>query len=75
MAKRLPVKLPVASWTRPMRYGPTNPPRFPSELINAIAPAAAVPLKNAVGSDQKTGSALKMPAAATERAIKPRTGV
>src|SRR5580765_1169091 len=35
-----------------MTYGPTNPPRLPAELINAIAAAAAGPLRNAVGSAQ-----------------------
>ena len=74
MANRLPVNPPVTSRTRPMRYGPANPPRFPSELINAIAPAAGVPVKNAVGSDQKTGIALKTPTAAPERAISPGIG-
>ena len=42
--------------------------------MSAIAPAAAVPLKNAVGSDQNTGIALKMPAAATDSAMSPGTG-
>src|ERR1035437_6110026 len=33
-------------------YGPTNPPRLPTELINPILAAAAVPLRNTVGRDQ-----------------------
>ena len=72
---RLPANPPVRSRTRPMRYGPTNPPRLPSELISAIAPAAAVPLKNVVGSDQKTGIVLKTPIAATDSAMRPGIGV
>ena len=38
-----PVKLFVRLRTRPIRYGPAKPPRFPIELINAIPAAAAVP--------------------------------
>lgn len=45
--------LPVLSITTPTSVGPTNPPRFPTELINAIPPAAAVPLKNVVERAQK----------------------
>src|SRR6202035_5177728 len=48
IVSKLPLKPPVASRAYPIRYGPTNPPRLPSELMSAIAPAAAVPLKNAV---------------------------
>src|SRR4029434_7182052 len=33
--------------------GPKNPPRFPTELIKAIPPAAAVPLRNPVVQAQK----------------------
>ena len=32
---------PVASLTQPIRYGPPNPARLPTELISVIAPAAA----------------------------------
>src|SRR5262245_180212 len=35
----------VRSLRKPMTYGPANPPRLPSELMNAIAPAAATPVK------------------------------
>jgi len=45
--------LPVLSFTAPTRVGPTNPPRLPTELISAISPAAAVPLKNVVERAQK----------------------
>jgi hypothetical protein len=47
---------------------------LPNELISAIAPAAAVPVRNAVGNDQNTGTALQMPAAATHSAMTPTTG-
>ena len=43
----------VLSYTTPTRVGPTNPPRFPTELISAMPPAAAVPLKNVVERAQK----------------------
>ena len=75
MVIRLPANPPVRSRTRPIRYGPKNPARLPSELISAIAPAAAVPLKNVVGNDQKTGIALNTPIAATDSAISPGSGV
>src|SRR5262249_52787455 len=58
---------------RPIRYGPTKPPRLPNELINAIVAAAAVPLTNMPGIAQHVGSALQMPAAATESANTPST--
>jgi hypothetical protein len=45
--------LPVLSFTTPTRVGPKNPPRLPAELMSAIPPAAAVPLKKVVESAQK----------------------
>ena len=36
-------------------YGPTNPPRFPNELINPTAVAAADFPRNPDGMLQKTG--------------------
>src|SRR3984893_7701666 len=56
---------PVASLTQPIRYGPPNPARLPIELISAMAPAAADPESQAVGSVQKTAKVQKMPIAAT----------
>src|SRR5882672_10630934 len=38
-----------------MMYGPTNPPRLPIELINAMLAAAAVPVRKIVGSAQNGG--------------------
>src|SRR5215510_12872487 len=37
----------------PTRYGPTNPPSEPIEVINAMPEAAAVPERKSLGSDQK----------------------
>src|SRR5215831_19348610 len=45
-------KLPVLSLSQPTRLGPIRPPRLPSELIAAMAAAAAVPLKKVEGSGQ-----------------------
>src|ERR1700730_18240609 len=45
-------KLPVASLSQPTVIGPMRPPRLPTELIPAIAAAAAVPLRNVEGSGQ-----------------------
>src|ERR1700757_2183355 len=45
-------KLPVLSFSQPTKLGPIRPPRLPSELIAAIAAAAAVPLKKLEGSGQ-----------------------
>ena len=53
-ATRPPSVEPVASFTRPTRYGPTKPPRLPIELISAIPAAAAVPLSSAAGIAQNT---------------------
>src|ERR1700693_3427412 len=60
--------LPVASLTQPIRYGPPKPARVPIELIRAIAPAAAVPESQAVGSVQNTPKVQKIPIAATTSA-------
>ena len=51
----------------PRMLGPSSPPRLPTELIRAMPPAAAAPLRNAVGSAQKIGSMLIMPAWARHR--------
>src|SRR6266436_3990833 len=45
-------KLPVLSLSQPTRLGPIRPPRLPTELIAAMAAAAAVPLKKLEGSGQ-----------------------
>src|SRR4051812_24528933 len=41
--------------------GPTNPPRFPMELMVAIPAAAAGPDRNSVGIDQSGGLAELIP--------------
>src|SRR6516165_1721977 len=45
-------KLPVLSLSQPTKLGPIRPPRLPTELIAAMAAAAAVPLKQLEGSGQ-----------------------
>jgi hypothetical protein len=55
---------PVESSITPVNAGPTKPLRLPTAAIRAMPAAAAVPLRKAVGSAQKTGIAERMPAAA-----------
>src|SRR5438552_10811027 len=57
-----------------MTYGPRNPPRFPTALINPIPAAAPSPRKNAVGSDQNGGVKLYRPIAAIDSAAKRAAG-
>ena len=40
---------------KPSTYGPTNPPRLPSELIKPMLPAAAASDRIRLGSAQKAG--------------------
>src|SRR5437773_9610342 len=47
-------------------YGPAKRPRCPTELINPIEAAAAVPERKLFGNDQKAGSEPYIPAAATQ---------
>lgn len=47
------VKLPVACLIMPTIDGPARPPRLPTELTSARPAAAPVPVRIAVGSDQK----------------------
>src|ERR1700760_3369062 len=49
---RPPAKLPVASLAKPTYQGPKKPPRLPRELIQAIAAAAAGPVRNIGGIAQ-----------------------
>src|ERR1700733_10937492 len=49
---RPPEKLPVASFITPTYQGPKKPPRLPIELIQAIAAAAAGPVRNIGGIAQ-----------------------
>src|SRR5208282_2286289 len=69
-----PAKLCVACRTVPTTYGPAKPPRFPIELTSAIAPAAAVPLRNSGGIAQNGPKVPQIPAAAIESAPSDRTG-
>src|SRR5262245_39212303 len=39
----------------PTINGPTNPPRFPTELMSPIEAAAADSVRNALGTGQKAG--------------------
>src|SRR5258708_7214265 len=48
---------------------------FPMELISAIPPAAAAPLRNDVGSDQKGASILWMPIIPRHKPSRPPAGV
>jgi len=47
---------------------------FPTELMSAIPPAAAVPLRNAVGRLQNGPSVLQMPVAARQSARNAKVG-
>src|SRR3954469_12970340 len=47
-------------------YGPTKPPRFPTELINPMETAALAPLSRAEGRAQKLGKKDQSPAATTQ---------
>src|SRR5262245_55567357 len=47
-----PKKLPVISFSLPTIGGAMAPPSAPIELINAMAPASAAPLRNFPGSAQ-----------------------
>src|SRR5690242_18658022 len=49
-------RLPVASCTNPIAYGPRRPLRLPTELIRATPPPVALPVRMAVGSGQKVGA-------------------
>src|SRR5712691_2622516 len=69
------IKLPVASLRRPTAYGPTNPPRLPTALIQAIPAAAPERLNIAVGIAQNGPSVPQIPSAASESAARANTGV
>src|SRR5206468_7123005 len=68
IATRPPVKDWVAAldWLRTL--GATKPPRFPTELMRAIPPAAAAPLRKEFGRDQKGPNVLYIPSAASDSA-------
>src|SRR3954468_12838707 len=50
----------------PTYHGPKKPPRLPSELIHAMAPAAAVPVRNIGGIAQNGPLEPQNPIAATD---------
>jgi hypothetical protein len=45
--------VPVSSMAPPRASGPTKPPRLATALIHAMPLAAAAPVRNIEGSDQK----------------------
>src|SRR4029079_1587083 len=51
-AMRPMARLCVRSLTSPPKYGPTNPPMLPTELMSAMPASAPVPCTNAELSDQ-----------------------
>src|SRR5262245_55235232 len=67
-------KSPDALCSHPIRYGPTKPPRLPTELMRPMPAAAASPRRNAVGSDQNGGVALYSPIAPIESAASAPSG-
>src|SRR6516164_6167038 len=56
-------------------YGPTKPPRLPIELINAMPPAAAAPVRKLVGRVQKVALAAYSAIALMVRATAARTAL
>src|SRR5262249_5471792 len=56
---RPPCSVPVFSVMNPTMDGPKNPPRFPTELMNAIPLAAENPVKNSLGMAQNRLSELQ----------------
>ena len=56
IASKPPVKLLVVAFTWLMTLDATKPPKFPTELISAFPPAAAVPLL----AERKDGHGFKI---------------
>ncbi|MCY1376913.1 hypothetical protein D9M69_644420 [compost metagenome] len=54
--------------------GAANPARLPTELMKAMPPAAAVPVRKEAGIDQNTGKAARMPMVAKLNATMANTG-
>src|SRR5262245_47713341 len=73
-ARRAREKLFVCFRTRPTRYGPRNPPRFPTELIRAIPAAAPAPLRTRDDIAQNGPRLPHMPTAASESAASSAAG-
>ena len=66
MAKPL-YRFPVLIAIAPIMYGPTSPPRFPTELIKAMPAAAENPVRNSLGNAQKGPRELQTPAASKHK--------
>ena len=63
-------KLPVCRVTNPATYGRMNPPRFATDVINAMPVADAYPVRNALADAKKGPKKSYVPAATMEsRAI------
>src|SRR4029079_4988598 len=67
MTKKPSLKLPVAVFIAAITTGPSMPPRLATELMRAIPPAAAVPLRNEDGRVQNVGSMLFIPVSVSAR--------
>jgi hypothetical protein len=52
-SKETPAKAKPASKLKPAAYGPTNPPRFATEVMSAIPDAAENPVRNSFGIEKK----------------------
>src|SRR5689334_17552594 len=65
-----PEKVPVDFLSRPASQGPTCPPRLATELISAIPPAAAAPVRKVGGMAQKGPCADFTPDHATQSAAR-----
>ncbi len=65
---------PSRSVSQPTQYGPAKPARFPIAFTVAIPPAAAAPVKNAVGNRQKPGNEAMIVTAHTNSPAYPTQG-
>ena len=66
---------PVHSFIQPIMKGVAKPARLPTELMKAMPPAAAVPVKKPAGIAQNTGNAPSTPMADTLSAAIASTGL
>ena len=66
---------PVASETKPMAYGPINPPKLPIELMRAIPTAASNSVRNKEGIAQKGPKILYIPSVAKVIIIMDKIGL
>ena len=75
MAYRAAEGLSEIALTHMGMFGPTYPPRLPTEFTMPIPAAAAVPVRNAVGIGQNTGSDPMIPVVATDKKSTDTTGL